>query len=146
MVYSQCCPLVVPLLYYQLNLLSLKKRELKMKFRIIYTLPFVLLAIMTVYIMVFNTVKYFEVVFIFYAITILARTKLLRFFEKNRLILFIVAEFLLIVFTATTSLAMLLWEEEKLPVLLIVNSVVLLLEIGYSLKEYPYRFKSKSLN
>lgn len=115
-----------------------------MKFRKIYAVPFTLLAIMVTYLMVFNTVHYFDVIFIFYTSSILFRNKLLSFFEKDRFVLFIVAEFLLVVFTASTCLAMLLWDEDKLPVILITNGIVLLFEIGYSLKEYPYRFKIKS--
>lgn len=122
----------------------LVEKDFKMKFRKIYAIPFTLLAIMITYLMVFNTVHYFDVIFIFYASSILLRNKLLSFFEKDRFILFIVAEFLLIVFTASTCLAMLLWEEDKLPVVLITNGIVLLFEMGYSLREYPYRFKAKS--
>lgn len=122
----------------------LVEKDFKMKFRKIYAVPFTLLAIMVTYLMVFNTVHYFDVIFIFYTSSILFRNKLLSFFEKDRFVLFIVAEFLLVVFTASTCLAMLLWDEDKLPVILITNGIVLLFEIGYSLKEYPYRFKIKS--
>jgi len=115
-----------------------------MKFRKIYVAPLLLLAVATIYVMLFNTTKYLEVVFIFYTSTILMRNKLLQFFDKNRFILFIVAELLLLVLTGTTCVAVLLLEDGKSPVMFIANIIVLLAEMGYSLKEFPYRFKIKS--
>lgn len=120
--------------------------DIQMKFRKIYAIPLIVLTLATIYIMLFNTTQYLEVVFIFYTSTILIRAKLLQFFEKNRFILFIVAELLLLTFTATTSFAILTLEEDKTPVLVIANVFVLLMEMGYSLKEYPYKFKAKSFH
>lgn len=117
-----------------------------MKFRTIYIVPLILLTIATIYIMLFNTSKYLEIIFIFYTSSILLRSKLLQFFEKDRFILFIVAELLLLIFTATTCFAILALEADKSPIMVITNVFVLLMEIGYSLREYPYHFKKKSLN
>ena len=117
-----------------------------MKFRTIYVVPLLLLTMATLYIMLFNTTKYLEVVFIFYTSTILLRTKFLQFFEKNKFVLFIVAELLLLIFTATTCFAILALEENKSPIMVIANVFVLLMEMGYSLREYPYKFKEKSFH
>lgn len=117
-----------------------------MNFRNIYIAPLFLLAAATIYIMLFNTTKYLEVIFIFYTSTILMRNNLLKFFDKNRFVLFIVAEFFLLVLTGTTCVAVLLLEDGKSPVMFIANIVVLLAEMGYSLKEYPHKFKINSTN
>ena len=117
-----------------------------MKYRTFYIVPLILLTIATIYIMLFNTTKYLEVIFILDTSSILFRTKLLQFFEKNRFVLFIVAELLLLIFTATTCFAILALEEDKSPIIVIANVFVLLMELGYSLREYPYHFKKKSLH
>jgi hypothetical protein len=116
-----------------------------MKTRMIQNIPFIavgaLILTSVIYIMIFNTTQYLEVIFICYASSIIFRKKILQFFDKNKFILFLVAEVLLMALTASTCIAILLLENDRSPMMVIANVSVLLFEIGYSLHEYPYKSK-----
>lgn len=108
-------------------------------------IPFLLVGILTFYINILNTENYLGLAFVWFCSTIIIRNKILAYFKKNKLVLFIVAEFFVIIYTLTLAAAVLLYDDNKNGILLLANAFFFLIEITYSLKEYPIK-KSTMFN
>lgn len=102
-------------------------------------IPFLLVGILTFYINILNTENYLGVSFVWFCSTLIIRNKILAYFKKNKLVLFIVAEFFVIIYTLTLAAAVLLYDDNKNGILLLANAFFFLIEITYSLKEYPIK-------
>lgn len=113
--------------------------QIEMDIKKLSIVPLICFALATIYISVFNRENYFEFAFIWYFSTIIIRNKILIFYEKNAFILFIVSEFLLLVYTINIVVSFVLADQYDYKWVFAINSIFFVIEILYSHKEYPFK-------